>query len=249
MTNPKENLIGKKFNRLTVINQAEDYIASKTGKHFTRWLCQCECGNLISVYPNDLKSGHTKSCGCLNRETTAQRNRNNKVGNRYFHHRNTMIGITTKNESFIIDTEDYDLCKNYTWWTNSAGYLETRKDGKRIFLHRLITNCPEGKFVDHINHDVSNNTKDNLRIVSNSQNVMNTMVRKDNQCGIKGVHRRKDCDRWEAHIYKDGKPYYLGIYKTKEEAIAARNNAELKLFKDYTYDPNLDIRNTYIVQD
>jgi hypothetical protein len=33
------------------------------------WKCQCECGNFINVRSYDLKSGHTKSCGCFHKET------------------------------------------------------------------------------------------------------------------------------------------------------------------------------------
>lgn len=33
------------------------------------WLCQCECGNILKVRAPDLKNGHTKSCGCLHKES------------------------------------------------------------------------------------------------------------------------------------------------------------------------------------
>ena len=53
----KESLIGKKYNMLTIIAQAE----SKNGRKY--WKCQCDCGNIKEISTNKL--GITKSCGCL----------------------------------------------------------------------------------------------------------------------------------------------------------------------------------------
>lgn len=53
-----------RFGRLTVIDSAEDHI-QKSGKHRTQWLCKCDCGNIIAVQSFNLKSGNSKSCGCL----------------------------------------------------------------------------------------------------------------------------------------------------------------------------------------
>lgn len=63
-----ENLIGQKFNRLTVISQAE----SKNQRRY--WNCLCECGNNTIVTTSKLKNGHTKSCGCIASEIIIKRN-------------------------------------------------------------------------------------------------------------------------------------------------------------------------------
>jgi hypothetical protein len=57
------DLTGQQFNRLTVIERAENYVSPKGVKQ-TQWLCQCECGNTVIVTAQKLKSGSTKSCGC-----------------------------------------------------------------------------------------------------------------------------------------------------------------------------------------
>ena len=53
------NEIDNIYDRLTVIefNGVKDHVAY--------WKCRCECGNEIIVAGNHLRSGHTKSCGCL----------------------------------------------------------------------------------------------------------------------------------------------------------------------------------------
>lgn len=66
-----ENLIGQKFNLLTVIADTHTKINDKEV-----WECQCECGNIIKVHSANLKSGGVKSCGCLastNYDLTNQR--------------------------------------------------------------------------------------------------------------------------------------------------------------------------------
>jgi hypothetical protein len=60
------NITGKRFFRLVVIKQER---SSKAGK--TMWLCQCDCVKNVIVSGYNLKSGHTKSCGCFKSETKA----------------------------------------------------------------------------------------------------------------------------------------------------------------------------------
>ena len=55
-----EEMVGRKFGRLIIIGIGK---TNKWGK--TTWLCKCECGNKIMVPCGDLRSGNTKSCGCL----------------------------------------------------------------------------------------------------------------------------------------------------------------------------------------
>ena len=62
-----DNLSGQKFGYLTVIKRIEDYI-QPNGSHKTQWLCKCECGKEINLCATTLKTGNTKSCGCLKKE-------------------------------------------------------------------------------------------------------------------------------------------------------------------------------------
>lgn len=56
---PREDLTGRIFGRLTVIERC-DY--SMCG---TIWRCRCACGNEAEVKATRLRAGTTKSCGCL----------------------------------------------------------------------------------------------------------------------------------------------------------------------------------------
>lgn len=57
-------LSGARFGRLTAINRV-------CGQRRTRWLCQCDCGNTKIILTDSLRSGRTKSCGCLWKEAMA----------------------------------------------------------------------------------------------------------------------------------------------------------------------------------
>lgn len=59
-----EDLVGQKFNRLTVVNLAPH----RKNDVNTRWYCKCECGKDTVVDAHHLKSGGVKSCGCLKQE-------------------------------------------------------------------------------------------------------------------------------------------------------------------------------------
>ena len=61
------NLIGQKFGRLMVTK-----FDGRT-EHHSYWDCLCDCGNTKRVTGDRLKSGNTKSCGCLRKELTIKR--------------------------------------------------------------------------------------------------------------------------------------------------------------------------------
>lgn len=56
------DLTGQKFGKLTVLHRAPNQ-----GRR-TMWECECECGNITEVRTENLKNGHTTSCGCKKRE-------------------------------------------------------------------------------------------------------------------------------------------------------------------------------------
>lgn len=57
------DLTGRKHGNLLVLNRANDKILGD-GQKVKQWECLCDCGNHTIVYEGNLKSGHTKSCGC-----------------------------------------------------------------------------------------------------------------------------------------------------------------------------------------
>jgi hypothetical protein len=69
----KINLIGHRFGRLTVIDEAPSLF--RYGRKFAMWLCKCDCGQSKIIYYSSVAQGLTKSCGCLRSELSGDRGR------------------------------------------------------------------------------------------------------------------------------------------------------------------------------
>lgn len=59
------DLTKQRFDKLTVL-----YREGTTSSGKATWVCECECGNIITVTGDSLRSGHTKSCGCAQHQLT-----------------------------------------------------------------------------------------------------------------------------------------------------------------------------------
>lgn len=133
----------------------------------------------------------------------------------------------------LIDIEDVEKVKNYKWRC-CGRYITATVNSKPLRLHRLIMNCNDDKkVVDHINLNILDNRKSNLRICTQHENDMNHKVNKVNKSGITGVRFREDKSVWVAYIYFNKRNISLGSYKNKEDAIKARKQAEIKYFGEY----------------
>jgi hypothetical protein len=129
----------------------------------------------------------------------------------------------------LVDDSDYETLSKHNWWCNSDGYAirieyEDRKYKRQIFMHReIIGDVPKGMQVDHINRDMKDNRRDNLRIVTPSENQINRTTLSSNTSGYKGVSYDKKSEKWRASVIKDGVQHHLGFYINKEDAAKAYN--------------------------
>jgi len=139
----------------------------------------------------------------------------------------TRVINLTKGQTALVDSEDYKKLTEYEWYFEENGYACRRKtygyyDSKKVYMHReVIGDIPPKMVVDHINGNKTDNRKDNLRVVSQSENAFNSGIRVNNTSGYKGVSKFED--RWRARIYINGKEKHLGLFTSKEEAAKAYN--------------------------
>lgn len=235
----KEDLTGRQFGRLLVIDQSDDYI-EPNGIHRIRWLCTCLCSDHknIKVLEKDLLRGHSKSCGCLQKERVAETGKKNHKTNIYNLTHDFVIGFTyNTNEEFYCDLCDFDKIKDYCWSVMTNPHdghkvliAKDRTTGKNITMHRLLTNI---KDIDHIDQNTLNNRRDNLRIATRNQQNMNRPKQKNNTSGYIGVQWHKQNKKWTVFINICGKRTYLGSFIKKEDAIITRLKAELKYYGDF----------------
>lgn len=132
----------------------------------------------------------------------------------------------TQGKFALIDPDDLIKIGQYKWYLMN-GYAATQINKKKVYMHRLINNTPEGFETDHINGDKLDNRKENLRSVNKQQNGFNRGKNKNNTSGYKGVSFDKSKKKYLAHIKMDGKLYFLGRYETAIKAYLARKEAEI----------------------
>lgn len=95
----------------------------------------------------------------------------------------------------------------------------------------------QNMIVDHINGDVLDNRRENLRITTQKNNSRNTKVAINNTSGFTGVriiHLRGGRIRYRARIMVNRKEISLGTYDTIDEAVLARKKGEVKYFGKYS---------------
>ena len=125
-----------------------------------------------------------------------------------------------------------------------SGYLQvslSKSNRKKMFMvSRLVIQhflnvSIEGKQIDHVDHDITNNCLQNLRLCSPRQNSYNTRSRRDSSSKYKGVSKYKN--KWRAQIEVDCNGYtknkHLGVFRTELEAKKAYDTAAKLLHGEF----------------
>lgn len=157
------------------------------------------------------------------------------------HHRTAAQDLTSlqvahillaNGEYAIIDTEDVDRVSRLTWAKGAdavAAYLGGgRAASKYIYLHRYLLKVDDPNvLVDHVNRNVLDNRKSNLRIATKQENAANM----DRGSKWKGVTHSRN--KWKAQITVDGQCRHLGVFESPEEAARAYDDAAQAAFGPY----------------
>ena len=110
------------------------------------------------------------------------------------------------------------------------GYVVSGCGGDCLLFHRVIMDCPVGKYIDHIDRNPLNNQSDNLRITTNQINNLNKGLYSTNTSGYTGVVWDKSRSKWMAQFsIGKNKNINLGRYDKIEDAVIARE----KFFNSY----------------
>jgi hypothetical protein len=140
---------------------------------------------------------------------------------------------TQKGIPVIVDDDIYDWLIGMGKWTaiqiSRKMYAQRWFNEKIVFMHRLI--LPGADIIDHINGNGMDNRLQNLRSVTNSQNMLNptNATPTNNTSGRRGVYYDKSKSKWIAAIAIRGKVKYLGQFYQYDAAVAAREDFDQKL--------------------
>jgi hypothetical protein len=121
---------------------------------------------------------------------------------------------------------------------NCKGYIVIRFKNRLWLAQRLAWRMhygddPGAAQVDHINRVRTDNAIKNLRLAEPGENNFNMSIRSDNKSGLKGVHFRRDINRWAAKIKHQNTNHCLGCFDTKEQAATVYDAKAVELFGEY----------------
>ena len=215
----KLDLTGEFFGSLQV---EKDMGKNRFGQSL--WLCECSCGNQITVPLCRLRSANLKSCGRCKPNT--------------YETREGLIFVTVADgRSFVIDEQDFPVIAKRSWHITAQGYVATDIDRKLVKLHNMLLNPAGTELVDHINRNKLDNRRENLRKCTKQQNCFNQSLRCTNSSGFKGVVFDKRRNVYYSRIMHNGITHHLGTFKTDDIVSAAKayNQKALELFGEYAF--------------
>lgn len=184
-------IIKEKYNDITGQEfhgcKATQYMFSdKKRRNFWEWQCP-RCGNLFIAREDRVKSGNTRSCGCLQNETRKMLGKavglSNKKQNLVIHKKEyAIIFYNNYDGFFVVDEKDIPVVQEHTWYAlkGAKGRIDpvTYIDGTtvrlvRFLLEKELAEAPEGTQVDHINGNTYDCRRCNLRICTAAENALN----------------------------------------------------------------------------
>jgi len=141
---------------------------------------------------------------------------------------------TLKNSILIIDEDDWEYVKEFTWTpkSNKTSIYAVSNNKRRIYIHRQLIRARAGEYVDHIDGNGLNNSKRNLRICTNTQNQYNRKngYGKSKYKGVMPIITKSMGIRYKSYITVSGRRISLGTYSKEIDAAKSYNDAAIRYF-------------------
>lgn len=202
-------MVDQQFGRLKVKEEAG---RDKHGAFLYK--CECDCGNIRIVLSGNLRSGHTQSCGCLNKEIITTHGKTKSV--EYCAWLDMRSRCTDQNQKRYHDYGGRGITICREWLDSFEAFYRDMGD-RPAYCHSLDRMDNEGNY-----------NKENCQWATRTTQQRNSRIFVTNTSGVKGIHLDKKSNKYEAYIYVNNKKITLGRFFTLEQATTARKEGEKK---------------------
>jgi len=165
----KNDLTNKKFGKLTVLYRTRYHLKG------VKWMCVCDCGNFSIPESNDLKSGHTTSCGCYGRSMLEKTTHGHTKGRKHTTEYEAWAGMIArcknKNRKQYKDYGGRGIAVCERWKNYDNFYSDMGEKPKGMTIERIDND--KGYSPDNCKwatrEEQGNNTRKNIFITHNGK--------------------------------------------------------------------------------
>ncbi len=206
-------MIGQKYGRLKVL------VLFKVHNKRTLFKCRCDCGNILNVERSNLLTGHSRSCGCLAKETSTTH------GMSHFAEYPIWVSMIQRCHNKNSSVYSYYGGRGIT-------VCQEWKDSFENFYHDMGER-PEGLSIERVNNNLSY-SKDNCIWANRTTQSRNRCLGINNKTGMRGIHLLKRNQKYCVQIKAEGRTHTIGNFSFLEDAKIARLKAEQKYWRTKT---------------
>lgn len=208
--------VGDTYGQLTIAKLIGSVLYS--GKKRKLWQCECSCGNVVELLDDYLKKKTLRETSCGNcREDSFYKN---------------TISERSSWASIFVRCYNVD-CISYKYYGGRGISICDRwnpdKGGSFINFYEDMGKRLEGMTLDRIDSD-GDYEPSNCRWATRTEQEVNKKQRSKNTSGKTGVYFYKKYSKWEVKISVNKRQVYVGMYENFEDAVKAREDAELKYY-------------------
>ena len=209
---------GDRYNRLTLVKEVAPYICPKTSQKNRKFLCLCDCGSTKIFRLNSLRSGHTKSCGCLQKEKAIL------TGKRLLKH--GMTQGRKKTRFYMVWCDLKQRCcnpKNSHYPSYGGRGIKVCKRWEKFenFRDDMLSSYKNHLTIDRVNND-GDYEPSNCRWATRKENARNTSRNKvyEGKCVTEwaeelGINLHTFRDR----VYRNGYKETIEYYRSKKNEL------------------------------